>query len=179
MRALVVYESIYGNTHEVASHIAEGMSADMSVEVVPVEGATPDRVADADVLVVGGPTHVHGMTSARSRAMARADAAKPERELTLDPDAEGPGLRDWFDAVPFGSGGRCAAFDTRLEASPVLTGRASKGISRRLHRHGYRDIVDPESFIVDKQNHLLDGEADRAREWGKRLAHTMHMELGD
>jgi len=54
MRALVVYESMYGNTHVVASNIADGLRADYEVTLVPVAEATPALVAGADLLVVGG-----------------------------------------------------------------------------------------------------------------------------
>jgi len=172
MRALVVYESVYGNTHLVADEIAAGLRDAFDVTVVPVEGATAELVADADLLVVGGPTHVHGMSSARSRDAA-VEAAKKDENLVLDPDAEGLGLRDWFDAMPGVDGTPAAAFDTRLDASPLLTGRASRGIARRLHKHGFRTIVEPESFLVDKQTHLLPGEAERARAWGDAIAHAM------
>jgi hypothetical protein len=52
----------------------------------------------------------------------------------------------------------------------VLTGRASRGISRLLKRHGYRLIAPPESFVVTKLNTLADGESSRARRWGAALA---------
>ena len=76
------------------------------------------------------------MTSQRSRDGAKDMAAK-DSELHLDPDAEGPGLRDWFDELPEGSNGRAAAFDTRVHASTLVTGQASKGIAKRLRRHGF------------------------------------------
>ena len=96
MRALVVYESMYGNTHVVASNIADGLRATHEVTLVPVAGATADLVAGADLLVVGGPTHMHGLSSSASRRMAAEAAAKPASGLSLDPDACGPGLRDWL-----------------------------------------------------------------------------------
>ena len=67
MRALVVYESMYGNTHVVASNIADGLRATHEVTLVPVAEATEDLVAEADLLVVGGPTHMHGLSSPASR----------------------------------------------------------------------------------------------------------------
>jgi flavodoxin len=66
MRALVVYESMYGNTHVVASNIADGLRATHEVTLVPVADATADLVAEADLLVVGAPTHVHGLSTAPS-----------------------------------------------------------------------------------------------------------------
>jgi flavodoxin len=167
MRALVVYESMFGNTHAIADHIAEGLRARFEVDVVSVADATPDRVGGADLLVVGGPTHVHSMTSKTSRNAAREQAEKDE-ELELDEHATDPGLRDWFDEIE--GKGAAAAFDTRIDAPAAVTGRASRGIARRLKRHGFHLAADAESFLVDKHNHLIDGEADRATEWGKQLA---------
>src|SRR5690348_2722950 len=89
MRALVVYESMYGNTHEIADRIGEGLRTVLGdVGVLPIEDATDDLVAAAELVVVGGPTHVHGMTSERSRTAA-VDAATKDDELGLDPDAPG------------------------------------------------------------------------------------------
>jgi hypothetical protein len=60
MRALVVYESMYGNTHAIACAIAAGLRATHEVTLVPVSAATPELPAEADLLIVGGPTHMHG-----------------------------------------------------------------------------------------------------------------------
>lgn len=169
MKAVVVYESMYGNTHLIADAVAAGLADGGEVVVVAVAGATPEVLAGADLVVVGGPTHVHGMSSSMSRKGAVEDAAKPEKGLELDPDAEGPGLRDWFDDVstlPPMAG----AFDTRMSGPPALTGRASKGIAKRLHHHGCRLLAEPESFLVTKDNHLADDEEAHARRWGAALA---------
>ena len=169
MRALVIYESMYGNTRVVASNIADGLRGTYEVTLVPVAAATADLVAQADLLVVGAPTHMHGLSTASSRQLARKAVAKPESGLTLDPDADGLALRDWLGGLA-GGHGLAAAFDTRLAGAPVLTGRASRGISRLLRRHGYRLITPPESFVVTKLNTLVDGESSRARRWGETLA---------
>lgn len=168
MRALIVYESMYGNTHTVADHVAEGLAGAFETVVTTAAGATAPALADADLVVVGGPTHAHGMTSSTTRRSA-AEAAAKDDDLEMDADGEGPGLRDWFGDLPAHLGGAAAAFDTRIDASPVLTGRASKGIARRLRHHGFDLLLEPESFLVDKQNHLVEGEAERARQWGADL----------
>jgi hypothetical protein len=174
MRAVVVYESMYGNTHLIADAIGDGLrnGNDAEVSVVSVHDATTELLRDADLVVVGGPTHAHGMTRESTRQAARADADKPERELVLDPDAEGPGLRDWFDALGRTTG-RAAAFDTRLDAPAALTGRASRGIARKLRHHGFMLVTDPESFFVTRHNHLEPQEAEHAKEWGAHLAGVM------
>jgi len=169
MRALVVYESMYGNTHLIAANIADVLRGTYDVTLVPVGTATADLIAGADLLVVGAPTHMHGMSTASSRQTARKAAAKPDSGLTLDPDAGGPALRDWLSGLADGHG-LAAAFDTRLAGSPMMTGRASRRISKLLTRHGYRLVVPPESFLVTKLNTLADGESSRARRWGEALA---------
>jgi hypothetical protein len=169
MRAVVVYESMYGNTHLVADAIGAGLSTIFDVRVVPVVQASPAVLADADLVVVGGPTHAHGMSRAATRKAAVEAASKPVGGLTVEPDALGPGLRDWF-----GSLGRypvkAAAFDTRVHGPAALTGRASKGVTRLLREHGFDVAAEPESFLVTKQDRLEPQETARAREWGTKLA---------
>lgn len=168
MRALVVYESMYGNTHAVAINVAAGLAATHEVTLVPVTRATRELVAAADLLVVGGPTHMHGMSSAASRRMAVETAGKQGSGLTMDPDADGPGVRGWLAGIGPGHG-LAAAFDTRFSGMAAVTGRASRGIFGLLKRHGYRMLAGPESFLVSKQPALADGEAARARAWGAML----------
>ena len=173
MRAVVVYESMYGNTHLIADAIGAGLSTAFDVRVVPVSEATPEVIADADLVVVGGPTHVHGMSRASTRKAAVEAADKPVGGLKVEPDAMGPGLREWFGWLgryPV----RAAAFDTRVHGPATLTGRAAKGVARRLHEHGFAVIAEPESFLVTKQDRLEPQEQNRARDWGTKLAAASH-----
>ena len=173
MRAVVVYESMFGNTHAIADAIGKGIGQGLepvdNVVVVPVVEAGRERLGDADLLVVGGPTHFHGMSRTRTRKWAAATAQKPKNDLVLDRDAQGPGVRDWLTSLGHGHT-KVAAFDTRFKGPAVLRGRASKPISRTLRRHGFEVVAKPESFFVTLQNHLEPDEEARAREWGKRLA---------
>jgi Flavodoxin len=173
MRAVVVYESMYGNTHLVAAAIGDGLALAYRVEVVPVGRASRELLEDADLVVVGGPTHVHGVSRASSREAAVAEARKPGAALALDPDAEGPSLRDWLATLPAGLHAKAGAFDTRIDMPAVLTGRASKGIARRLRQHGLDLAAAPESFLVTKQNTLEPEETTRARQWGQQLADNL------
>ena len=168
MRALVVFESMYGNTRVIAGNIADGLRASHEVTVVPLAGATRELTATADLLVVGGPTHMHGMSNAASRTMAAETARKEGSGLTMDPDAGRPGLREWLTGI--GDRQRpAAAFDTRINGIPAFTGRASRGIARALRQHGYVLLTAPESFLIGKHNTLLDGEDTRAHSWGSAL----------
>jgi len=169
MRAVVVFESMYGATHAVASAIAEGLAPLGDVDVVAVADTADVAFADADLVVVGGPTHMHGLASARTRALA-VHAAEKHAELELEPTATAePGLREWL-ATCDGSGRRAAAFDTRFDKPAFLTGAASHVIARRLRHAGYSLVAEPESFLVTPEGALADGEAARARVFGAELA---------
>jgi hypothetical protein len=169
MRAVVVYESMYGNTHMVADAIAAGLRTALNVSVVPVAQAGAAVLADADLVVVGGPTHAHGMSRAATRKAAVQAADNPASNLKAEPDAPGPGLREWFGSLGRYPA-RAAAFDTRVHGPAALTGRASKGIIRLLRAHGFDVAAEPESFLVTRQDRLVPGEFARAREWGTTLA---------
>ncbi len=169
MRAVVVYESMYGNTHQVAEAIGAGLGPAFDVSVVPVSEASPAVLADVGLVVVGGPTHVHGMSRAATRKAAVEAANEPASPLKVEPDALGPGLREWFDSLGHYPA-KAAAFDTRLHAPAALTGRASKGVARALRAHGFDVIAEPESFLVTKQDRLDPQETTRARDWAAKLA---------
>ena len=141
MRALVVYGAPYENTRVVAGHVADGLRGTHEVTVVPVAGATADLLAETDLLVVGGPTHVRGLSSGIH------DVFK--------------GLEGWPELA--------AAFDTRINGGPAVPGRSSRSIARLLMRHGYLTIASPESFAVTAQGTPLDGEDTRARRWGAAI----------
>ena len=178
MRAVVVYESMYGNTHQVADAIGAGLGTGFDVSVVPVALAGPEVLADADLVVVGGPTHAHGMSRAATRKAAVEAADKPAGGLTVEPGALGPGLREWLGALsrhPV----KAAAFDTRVHGPAALTGRASKGADRLLRAHGFDVVAAPESFLVTRQDRLEPQETTRARDWGAKLAASIARADGD
>jgi glutathione S-transferase len=169
MDAIVVYESVYGNTRAIAEAVAEGMGG---APVFPVQEAARHR-GTVDLLVVGGPTHVYGLSTALSRRLA-AEAAHEDGEKHIEPGVtDEPGLRAWLRDLTPGSAHHAAAFDTRLDKSAWITGVAAHGIARRLRRHGI-DVVATESFLVeDSEGPLEAGELDRAREWGVQLARSL------
>jgi hypothetical protein len=166
MKALVVYESLYGNTARIGEAIADSLTANgIKVESGPISRIDAALADGFDLLVVGGPTHAHGMSREQTRETALADAKNTYAEPTAS-----PGLREWMDRLPRGDGRLAAAFDTRIKAPALLTGSAAKGIARRLGDHGFAVVVDAASFLVTKDNRLIDGEIDHATSWGERIA---------
>ncbi|MBO1414072.1 flavodoxin domain-containing protein [Streptomyces sp. FH025] len=176
MHTVIVYESMYGNTREIAEAIAEGVhqaDPEASVDCLPVADADSEMTRTADLLVVGGPTHLHGMSSGLSRRMAAAAEGRKEGHEDAAAEArttaEGPGLRSWFHDLPDTEPGTyAAAFDTRV-ATPHAGG-AAEGIAHRLSGHHYDVVAEPEGFIVEgTDGPLRAGELDRARAWGAHL----------
>jgi hypothetical protein len=159
MRALVVYESLWGNTEKVARAIAAGLAGLGSVDVMTSDSA-PSTVDGYDFLAVGGPTHAFSMT----RASTRADAIT-SRHAPLEPTR---GIREWLaeldrpaTAIP------AIAFDTRVD-KPRLPGSAAKAAKHELRSLGFDTSVKQESFRVHGyEGPLLDGEIDRARDWAE------------
>ncbi len=173
MKALVVYESMFGNTHHVASAIGRGLAQCGDVRVGPIADVDPADVADVDLLVVGGPTHVRGLSRESTRAAAVTQADE-DNAIDLDEDAPGPGLRAWLDQVPTASDSSCAAFDTRVDKPVLLVGSAARGIGKRLKRLKFTPISDPQSFFVEgNAGPLRDGEEERAQRWAARLANDL------
>ncbi|MEV3983941.1 flavodoxin domain-containing protein [Nonomuraea sp. NPDC049758] len=164
MKALVVYESMYGNTERIAQAVAEGLATRMRAEVAEV-GSAPAHVGDeVTLLVVGGPTHAFSMSRASTRESAAQQAAGP----LVSRDR---GVREWLATLSTSSAGLCsAAFDTRV-AKPRLPGSAGRAVAKRLRRLGVRLAVPPCSFYVTgTQGPLVPGELERARQWGESLA---------
>lgn len=166
MKALVIYESMYGNTAAVASAIADGIArSGMGAHARPVTEVRPAEAVEADLLVVGGPTHAHGVSRPSTRKTAASDKGNAFPYPTVT-----PGLRDWIAELPSRGGSLAAAFDTRIDKPLLLTGSAAKGIGRRLERRGYRQVIDPECFLVSTDNRLLEGEIEHAMRWGSLVA---------
>jgi hypothetical protein len=165
MKALVVYESMYGNTRK----IAESIAAALGCAAVPVKEASSTRIVDADLVVIGGPTHAFGMSRESTRRSAAAAAAKADSGLEMEPDATTSGLREWLPE--HGAQLRlAAAFDTRINWPSFFGGHASRRIARMLRRNGARLVDLPRSFRVNKRNQLLAGELECASAWGRELS---------
>ncbi|HEY5693778.1 MAG TPA: flavodoxin domain-containing protein [Gaiellaceae bacterium] len=165
MRSLVVYESWYGNTRRIAEKIASVLAEESEVKVVSVDDPIPP-LHHLDLIVLGAPTHVHGLSSARSR-----DAALEQGARGWSP---GIGARGWIGKLPLCGGPAFAVFDTRAHKPALLVGSAAHGMASRLRRRGYKLVTEPESFFVQgTPGPLEEGELERAEEWGKTLANAV------
>jgi hypothetical protein len=163
MRALVVYESMFGNTAEVARAIAGGLRETMPVDVREVADAPPDAVDRVDLIVAGGPTHAFSMSRPRTRAEAFAQGGMSG---TVD-----VGLREWIRRVPSGHhAASFVTFDTKMARARRWPGSAAKSAAKAGRRHGVPAAASPKSFyVVDTAGPLVDGEVDRATAWGRAL----------
>lgn len=159
MLALIVVESIFGNTRQVADRVAAELSKTMDVAVYDVANA-PDAVSpDVDLLVLGGPTHAFGMTRPRTR-----DEAGKRPEADVPPR----GLREWLDGLDsLPEGIRVAVFDTRVD-HPRMPGSAAHSAARKLRRLRAHLTVRPMTFWVrDVDGPLAEGEGARAQRWAR------------
>ncbi|MCS6843052.1 MAG: flavodoxin family protein [Caldilineales bacterium] len=156
MKALVIYDSQFGNTAQVARAIADGLrsagAAGVEVVLQKASEARPEHLAGATLVIVGSPTQKFRPTSAIKRWLKRLPK----------------------DAL---AGVHVAAFDTRfteemINTHRVLTrfvaifGYAAEPILEALRKKGGRVAAPAEGFYVsDTQGPLVEGEIARATEW--------------
>jgi menaquinone-dependent protoporphyrinogen IX oxidase len=166
MNITVIYESLYGNTKAIAEAIAAGLQDGGNVTLCST--LEEIDISAADLVVIGGPTHAHGMSRASSRQV------DDKRAKPLPGTDTGLGIREVIDTFAPGEGRSVATFDTRFDKPAWLTGSAAAVAGKKLKKRGYRMIANPESFMIDGgEGPLATGELDRARMWGKELTELM------
>ncbi len=155
MKALVVYDSYFGNTEKIARAVASALESSAEVQAARVGEATPDQIRGVDLLVVGSPT----------------------RAFTLS-----EGTKAFLASIPAGElqGVQVAAFDTRMPSKDVnnavytvfsgIFGFAAPKIARQLEKKGGVQALPPEGFAVTgSEGPLKEGELERASVWGRSL----------
>jgi flavodoxin I len=157
MNTLIVYDSKFGNTEQIARVIAARLG---SARLLRAEEAGVLDRTECDLLIVAGPTQRHGASLA---------------------------LQEWLERIPRGAlkDVPAAAFDTRYRMSRLLSGSAAARIASRLKRAGARLVVPPESFFMErdvppqgeKRRHAMErlepGEEGRATEWAASILERM------
>ena len=160
MHAVVVYESFWGNTAAVARAIAEGIGPEAAA--MTTDEATPDVIAEAELVVVGAPVLGFRLPTDPVRAGLLRETGAP-----TPPDTRHRSMRSWLEGLPAGRAA-VAAFETRFRFSP---GGSIGTITNELERAGYRPMTKGQKFLVTgKYGPLKSGELDRARRWGAELA---------
>ncbi|WP_426594059.1 flavodoxin family protein [Cellulomonas sp. McL0617] len=165
MRALVVYESSFGNTGLVAEAVWHGLADHVESAAIRRVDVAPTRLPPTvELLVVGGPTQAFGMSRPSTRSNARAEAGLPSSAPTT-------GVREWLHLLePPGRPVWSATFDTRLH-SPHVPGSAAVGAWRLLNRGGFELTAEAESFwVTGLKGPLREGELERAYTWGVSLS---------
>jgi flavodoxin len=155
MKALVIYDSQFGNTEKIAQAIRDKLETEVRTALVRAAEITPDYVVSADLLVIGSPTQRFHAT-----------------ELVADL-LKGRTLQNV----------RAAAFDTRFDMAEVESrvlrmavkvagdsAYAAPRIASELEKAGATLVVEPEGFIVEgTEGPLRAGELERAAEWAARI----------
>jgi hypothetical protein len=165
MKAIVVYESLWGNTAAVARAIAEGIGCD--ARALSTGEAIGEAMTGVDLIVAGAPVLGFKLPTEQMRRGAQSNpGGRPPRPA----DLSHPSMRSWLDGLPAGRG-RSAAFDTRVRGP---FGKAAPTIAEELEEAGYSRLADPVGFTVSgKFGPLRKGELERARRWGAELAAAM------
>lgn len=167
MKAVVVYESLWGNTAAIARAVAEGLGA--GVPALTTDQATGPAIEGVDLIVAGAPVLGFALPTERMRDQIGADPGK----APAAPDLSHPSMRSWLNRLSAGSG-RSASFETRIWWSPR---GATGSISKALEEAGYRRIAGSQRFVVEgAYGPLRDGELERAKRWGAELARLMAVE---
>jgi flavodoxin I len=156
MKAMVVYDSMYGNTEKIAEAIGKALGSQENVKIVRASEAKPEQLAGLTLLIVGSPTQRFSPTGATTRFLKGIPKSGLE-------------------------GIKVAAFDTRFTESEIervrilaffvrIFGYAAEPIADRLEKLGGDLAVPPEGFYVgDTEGPLLEGELERAANWAKEI----------
>ena len=160
MKGLIVYDSAYGNTGQIAQAVGNNTGSHIDVNVLNVREFRPDQITGIDLLIIGSPTQRFQATPAISNML------KEIRQNSL-------------------KGVMVTAFDTRftireIKKTPVLSffvrlsgdsAYAATHIVKQLTKNGGQLVVPPEGFYVEgTEGPLVQGELDRAADWAKNIS---------
>ncbi len=144
LKTLVVFESAYGNTEEIARSIGSGIDGD--VKVLRSGEVSPPDMESLDLLIIGSPTQ----------------AGRPLSSI-----------QDFLKNVaePVIKGTKVATFDTRFSTRAVkVFGYAAGRIAESLKKKGGNLIAQPEPFFVKgAKGPLKEGELERAAGWAREI----------
>ena len=150
MRALVIYDSIYGNTEKIAQAIASVLGERAAVDLAKVGQDEPVDWSGFELVVMGGPIHRVNLSAAMKALLKEI----PKRALR---------------------GASVAAFETCYRNPRWQRGAAARKLARKARKFGGRLVVPAESFfVVGREGPLEEGEEERARQWAHAILEGMH-----
>jgi hypothetical protein len=168
MKAIVVYESHWGNTASIAKAIADGFGPE--AQVLTTDEASRATVAEADLVIAGAPVMAFSLPTDKMLATLADDAKAP-----MPPDLSHISMRAWLEDLPPGHG-RSAEFETGVRWSP---GGATGAIANKLERAGFTQLAKSRRFVVTgTYGPLRDGELALAQQWGTELAAAARLSAG-
>jgi flavodoxin len=155
-KALVIYDSVFGNTKRIAQSIADALSQEMNAHLLSVNDVKPQNLEDVRLLLIGSPTRQFRAT---------------------------PATMAWIKSLTPGAlnGVRAASFDTRIPEDQLKSNKAlnffswliayaADSLSKALVKKNAQIIAVPKGFYVSgMEGPLVDGELDRAADWAKSL----------
>jgi flavodoxin len=160
MQAMVVYDSMYGNTGKIAEAIGKALGPEAEVGIVRVGEVKPEQLAGLTLLIVGSPTQRFSPTGVTTEFLKGIP-------------------RNGLEGI------KVAAFDTRFTMSEIekirilaffvkIFGYAAESIADRLAKKGGDLAVPPEGFYVGgTEGPLLEGELERAADWAKEIVKSI------
>ena len=152
MNTVVVYDSQFGNTEQLAQTIAETLREWGQVRTVRVEHAHPLGLQGVDLLILGCPTQ----------------NMRPTRAMRFLLES----IPFFLEYIPLESLSRLtvACFDTRLGQPRWMTGSAAGVMTKKMRKMGVSHLFPPESFLVKGMHGpLQSGEVERAANWARML----------
>lgn len=161
MSALIITESLFGNTLAVATAIAHGiaeLNGPGSARVVHASDAPLDLPGSVELVVIGAPTHTNSLPDVRTRATAVTEGGR----------SAAIGIREWVELAHIPAGATVATFDTALSAQARL-GHAAAVVSSALTGRGIPAHTGPSFWVTGMEGPLADGELQRATSWGREL----------
>jgi flavodoxin len=158
MKALIIYDSFFGNTEQIAQAMGKGLGSQKDVEILRVSQVKPEQLTGLNLLIVGSPTRGFRPTPAIAKFLGNI----PRRGL---------------------KGVKVAAFDTRIAVDDIdsrilpplvkVFGYAAKPIADKLQKKEGELAIPPEGFFVKgTEGPLKEGELERAADWAKRIMAT-------
>ncbi len=141
MKALVIYDSIYGNTKKIAETVAAELGK--GVKMVTVSDFSNKDLTGIDLLVVGSPILGWRPSEKTGKLLAALEAGELK-------------------------GIKAAAFDTRVRL--FIHGDAAKKIAESLRKAGAEIVAEPCGFIVEgREGPLANDAVAKAKEWAASI----------